>query len=263
MGPRGWFYRLRVAVLSTILAAVTLWACYDARDRSARTEWRGPLRVGLVLVRRGNVEPKAIESLRGRVVALEERLAEEYGRYRTPTSEPMIQIVAYGPVDVAALPPDDPGYGFWQRLGHALRLWQYTRMVDAAAGVPTGSLDSRIYLVAEEQGVGAVEGFSETRGRVGVTRVELDRETIDLALFVTAHELMHTLGASDKYDLETGRTLFPTGLAEPERIPLFPQPNAEVMARNRVIGPNAEVAPGCLSELSIGPQTAREIGWLR
>jgi hypothetical protein len=79
-------------------------------------------------------------------------------------------------------------------------------------------------------------------------------------LFVAAHELFHTLGASDKYDSE-GRTLFPEGLPEPDRVPLFPQPAAEIMARNRVVSAAEEVAPGDLRELRVGLSTAREIGW--
>jgi hypothetical protein len=45
--------------------------------------------------------------------------------------------------------------------------------------------------------------------------------------------------------------------------PLFPQPCAEVMARNRPVGPGAEMPPDRLDELGVGPLTAREVGWLR
>jgi hypothetical protein len=244
-----------------MLAAVTLWACYDVRDRRARNEWEVPVRVGLVLVRRGNVDERAFAALRARAAILEERLAAEYRRYRPESAESMIRILPFGPVALEEVPPSEPGPGFFARVQHALQLWAYTRAVDAAAGVPRSKLDSRIYLVAESPRAGTVEGFSETRGRVGVARVELDEDTIDLALFVAAHELLHTLGASDKYELGTGRTAIPIGLPEPERVPLFPQPYAEIMARNRVVSATTEVAPRCLSELRVGRLTAQEIGW--
>jgi hypothetical protein len=256
------FYRVRVSILLTVLAVVCLWACYDVRARKARTEWAQPIRVGLVLLERGNVEPNALPALISRAVALEERLAEEYARYQ-PGRPRMIEIVPVGPVHVDTLPPSDTGENFFERLAHAYRLWRYTEAVDRAASVPTHRFDSRIYLVAEppkSSSVSYVEGFSEEGGRVGVTHVELDVSTVDLALFVVAHELLHTLGASDKYDA-TGRTRFPEGLPEPDRTPLFPQPGAEVMARNRVISATEERPPASLSELHVGRVTAQEIGW--
>jgi len=103
--------------------------------------------------------------------------------------------------------------------------------------------------------------MSEHGGRVGVALAELDETTVPLALFVTAHELFHTLGANDRYDAE-GRTLVPDGLAEPERIPMFPQRYAELMARNRPLAADREVPPASLDELWVGAKTAREIGWL-
>ena len=105
-----------------------------------------------------------------------------------------------------------------------------------------------------------VEGSSELGGRVGMARIELDESMIDLALFVVTHELFHTLGASDKYDA-VGRALVPDGLVEPNRVPLYPQRYAEVMARNRVVSAGLEEPPESLTELGVGAATAREIGW--
>jgi len=107
-----------------------------------------------------------------------------------------------------------------------------------------------------------VEGFSESGGRVGVARVELDASSVDLGLFVAAHELLHTLGASDKYDAR-GSSRLPEGLGDPDQSPLYPQRGAEVMARNRVVAPGLELPPGSLDELTVNHWTAREIGWLR
>jgi hypothetical protein len=105
-----------------------------------------------------------------------------------------------------------------------------------------------------------VEGESEEGGRIGAVEVELKASMADFALFVTAHELMHTLGATDKYDA-SGRAVFPGGFAEPERAPLFPQQLAEVMARNRPLSASDERPPDTLDELAVGAVTAREIGW--
>ncbi|MGC4089225.1 MAG: hypothetical protein QM756_15340 [Polyangiaceae bacterium] len=262
MTATGWFFRVRVTILSCVLAAVCLWACQDVRARRARNDWEAPVRVGLVMLRHGNVDERALRELRVRSGALEARLAREFERYRGATSAPMIQIVTYGPVAVDAAPPTEVGDSFWARAAQAYRLWRYTSRVDAAAGVPTHELDSRIYVVAEapQESSHSVEGFSEERGRVGVARVDLALDTVDLALFVAAHEMFHTLGATDKYEA-SGRTSIPYGLPEPDRTPLFPQPSAEVMARNRVIAPGWEIPPDTLDQLSVGRWTAQEIGW--
>ena len=52
---------------------------------------------------------------------------------------------------------------------------------------------------------------------------------------VIAHETMHTVGATDKYDLSTGEPVYPDGYAEPDRSPRFPQPKAEIMAGQRPV----------------------------
>ena len=40
---------------------------------------------------------------------------------------------------------------------------------------------------------------------------------------VITHELLHTVGASDKYDLRTGSPLFPSGYGDRDQDPLYPQ----------------------------------------
>lgn len=260
----GWFFRARVGLLSLTLAVVCLWACADVRARRARNEWQEPIRVGLVLVQQGDVDAQALAALRARVPALQARLASEFRRYQPQQRGPMIELEAYGPVSVHEETPLATESDLWSRAVHTYRLWRYTSAIDERAGAPTHALDSRVYLVARpaRDSVNFVDGFSEAHGRVGVARVDLDLETVDLALFVAAHELFHTLGASDKYD-EEGRTLRPMGLPDPDRSPALPQTHAEIMARNRVVAPNRELPPSDLDELSVGRWTAEEIGWLR
>jgi hypothetical protein len=73
---------------------------------------------------------------------------------------------------------------------------------------------------------------------------------------------MHTLGATDKYDA-SGRTAIPLGLAEPDRVPRFPQRYAEIMARNRPVSESEERVPEGFAQIAVGAETAREIGWQR
>jgi hypothetical protein len=189
-------------------------------------------------------------------------LASEYHRYGGRLERP-VTFTLYGPVNVDKPAPADPDSDIPSLARHAYDLWRWTHAVDEGSGLPARSFDSRIYLVMRaprEKGVQWVEGSSELGGRIGVAKVELDPSSVDLALFVASHEFLHTLGASDKYDV-TGRALVPSGLVEPDRVPTYPQRFAEVMARNLVLAPGVERPPESISELGVGIATAREIGW--
>jgi hypothetical protein len=257
----GWFFRLRVGVLLATLLLVLAWGVHDWSERRARTAWRRPVRVALVLVEREPVAAAVLARLTARSFELERRLAREYARHSGRDFTP-VELVVRGPVRAADLPPSFEGEGALDLVTQSLRLWRWTSALDSDARVELG-YDSRIYLVlkpATAQGPAFVEGESEYRGRVGVAQADIRGDTIDFALFVAAHELLHTLGAVDKYDA-AGRASFPQGFADPGRTPLFPQPGAEVMARNVPIAVGSERPPESLDELFVGEATARELGW--
>ena len=77
---------------------------------------------------------------------------------------------------------------------------------------------------------------------------------------VITHELMHTLGASDKYDA-ANLPLHPQGFAEPERRPLYPQRAAEIMGGRIPLAPGRARMPNSLGEVLVGGYTAAEINW--
>jgi hypothetical protein len=254
------FFGVRVGFLLGVLVLVALYAWKDVRDRRERNEFSRTLEVGLVLVTDGALDPGDVELLKSRVPALQERLREAFESHRGSELEPFSFVVS-GPVPLEE-PLPVPAEGLVAAARYAYQLHRFTRDVDARAGVSRGELDSRIYLVLRPPSAqGIVEGMSEQGGRVGIALAELDASTVDISLFVAAHELFHTLGASDKYDPVTGRARYPDGLAEPGRVPRLPQRYAEVMARNRPIAPGRELRPESLDELWVGKKTAAEIGW--
>jgi hypothetical protein len=75
--------------------------------------------------------------------------------------------------------------------------------------------------------------------------------------------LLHTLNATDKYDLDTTLPRYPDGYAEPEKKPLYPQEYAELMGGRIPIDEHNAVIPKSLNYTLIGEKTAREIGWLK
>jgi hypothetical protein len=261
-GARSLASRVRLRVLLGLLVATVCWAAYEVRSRRARTEWQRPLEVAVAVVQLGAVDPSALVALRARFPALEARLRDEYHRHGGQLPQP-VNFSLFGPVTADRAPPADPDATLLSLAQHAYEQWRWTHAVDVGSVLPARSFDSRIYVVVRaprDSSQSLVEGLSELGGRVGMARIELGPSTVDLALCVVAHELFHTLGASDKYDA-SGRTLIPEGLVEPDRLPLFPQRYAEVMTRNLVVAAGSERPPDSLAELGVGTLTAREIGW--
>ncbi len=80
---------------------------------------------------------------------------------------------------------------------------------------------------------------------------------------VIAHELLHTLGATDKYEPADDAPRFPDGYGDPRQTPLYPQQRAELMAGRRMISATQWEQPSGLDQAVIGPATALEIRWVR
>jgi hypothetical protein len=101
------------------------------------------------------------------------------------------------------------------------------------------------------------------RGLMGVVHLFATRAQAAQNDIVIAHELLHTFGATDKYDADSDVPVYPEGYAEPRREPRFPQRYAEIMAGRVPLGPQLQIMPDDLSQTLVGPATAREIGWSR
>jgi hypothetical protein len=80
---------------------------------------------------------------------------------------------------------------------------------------------------------------------------------------IIAHELMHALGATDRYQPGTNRPLYPDGFADPDAVPLYPQSRAEIMAGRIPVSETAAEIPIGMREVMIGTKTAREINWIK
>jgi hypothetical protein len=79
---------------------------------------------------------------------------------------------------------------------------------------------------------------------------------------IIAHEIMHTVGASDKYDPKSGQPIYPDGYAEPKLKPRYPQSKAEIMGGRIPLSQKDAQIPRSLKQVVVGQQTAIEIGWL-
>ncbi len=101
------------------------------------------------------------------------------------------------------------------------------------------------------------------KGLLGIAHLFASDQQNGSNQVVLAHELLHTLGATDKYDLSNNQPNDPDGYAEPDKQPLLPQEQAELMAGRIPISTTQAVQPDSLRQVVIGPLTAREINWLK
>jgi hypothetical protein len=101
------------------------------------------------------------------------------------------------------------------------------------------------------------------KGRLGMINVYADHKYENQNAVVITHELLHAVGATDKYDPATNQPLYPHGFAEPYKQPVYPQDFAELMAGRVPLAKDEAEIPANLSETVIGNVTAAEIGWQR
>jgi hypothetical protein len=102
-----------------------------------------------------------------------------------------------------------------------------------------------------------------SKGQIGVIHAYASRLQRRQNAVVITHEMLHTFGATDKYDLTTLQPIYPQGYAEPGRNPRLPQALAEIMAGRIPINEQSAEIPVSLADTLIGPATAQEIGFLR
>ncbi len=97
-------------------------------------------------------------------------------------------------------------------------------------------------------------------GLIGIINAFAEKSYRGSNQVVIIHELMHTLGAKDKYD-GANMPLFPEGYAEPFRQPRYPQRKAEIMGGRIPLTALQSKMPERLRDVVIGVFTAAEINW--
>ncbi|MBI5069197.1 MAG: hypothetical protein HZB56_13255 [Deltaproteobacteria bacterium] len=254
------FTRVRIILWLTTLVVAAAYVYSVRRERSQRRAWDRTLAVRVVLLAADPSAPGPA-LLRRSLPALAARLAEEAERHRGAGPAPF-SFTAHGPVVWREpLPLGPPDGSLLSRVRHALVVWGTLRRIDEAAGPAADAADARIYVLVEPHGEELrtfAEGAGAQGGEVGMVRAAVAGGDALLALAAIGHELLHCLGAGDKYGAD-GHALAPQGLVEPGP---GPQRFAEWMVGEVPLGPGRGRLPTSLGELAVGEATAREIGWI-
>lgn len=249
---------LRILLLLAILVAVVH---HQASDRARFKSWETPVFVTIFpVVGDGSGQSRRyVRSLtEGDFDALPAFLTREARRYGLDLPRPMYIDVGE---PVTHLPPEPPvGGGFVARAWWGVRLrWWRWRFDDQGS-------DADIIVLARFHDPGERRRLPHSTGveriRVAIANLFATRSMRGQNRVVLLHEILHTLGASDKYDLATGRPVFPQGYADPGRSPLHPQRRAEIMAGRIAVSRNEARQAESLAQVMVGPATAVELGWL-
>jgi hypothetical protein len=253
--------KIRIGLLLLILAIVAWNNWYD---RLSTTDWDETLTVGIFPIDDTDDAQTAAYIARlstADVAEIEAFLNEEASGYGIgigrPVSLQMFPIVAEPP------PERDPGSGAFGNMWWSLKMRMYARRASLSSGLPRPQIRIFVRYHNPEFTSTVPHSVGMQKGLVGVVHAFAARRMNGSNNVVIAHEILHTLGASDKYNPDSLAPLFPTGYAEPEREPRFPQQFAEIMAGRYAIDPARFEMPQSLDEVVVGGATALEIRWIR
>lgn len=253
------FKTIRIFVLLIILATVVQQIFLDKADLN----WKDNFYVAVYPVNAdgsGEVASYIKTLTRDDFEPMAAYFAEEGARYNLGLRRPV--EVQLGDV-VSEIPPAPPIGGsvfstmFWS-LNFRWFAW------NNSPDVPVKP-DIRLYLLYHDPATTSALSHSTAlnKGRIGRVNLFGSKSYAKQNLVITAHELLHTLTASDKYDLATTLPAYPDGFAEPDKSPLYPQDFAELMGGRVPVSETKAEIPKSLSQTLIGEKTAREIGWLK
>lgn len=250
---------VRISILLLILGVVALQQYFD---RAATHTWKDTLWVG-VFPLSADGSPRArdyIADLTQRDFADIETFFKREGRRYAVRAEQPVHIELYP--QGSRLPPELPrDAGLMGRMWWSLKMrWYASR----ASKFP-GHTPSRVRIFVLYHDPSTLDTVPDShglqKGLVGVVHAFADKSMTGANNMVIAHELLHTAGASDKYDLRSGAPLVPIGLGDREQVPLYPQEHAEIMAGRRALSAQESEMPHSLRGVVVGPETALEIHW--
>ncbi len=251
------FRLIRLTLLVLLLIGI---AFYSKLQRLESTSWAEPLQVSIYPIN-GGKSAVVEEYIRGLAkndfAEIDVFLQDEQKRYDELAQSPIAISLQNSLTD---LPPEPPrkqhmlNVIFWSLQ---MRWWSFQH------AAPSEKVQVNIYVIYHlaKEGVKLAHSLGLQKGLIGVVNGFASAEYVQQNNIVIAHELLHTVGASDKYDVSTGQPVFPDGYAKPSQ--KFQQTKAEIMAGKIPVDINESEMPFSLRSCVVGKLTAREIGWIK
>ncbi|MGO9933649.1 MAG: hypothetical protein ACLPV8_17810 [Steroidobacteraceae bacterium] len=255
----GAFKNLRIFVLLLVLliAAISTW-----QDRYRSTRWREPLFVAIYPIAADDsaVTGSYVANLNvERFKPIDRFFTREAARYHLRSGEPVRTRLRAALRDRP--PQRAPTAGLIATALWSLKLRYWAWRVSRHSGEPE---DIRIFVLYHDPALTPVvpHSLGLTKGLIGVVYAFATPDMDGENDVIVAHELLHTVGATDKYQAANDAPRYPDGYGDPQQVPLYPQRSAELMAGRRMLSEDRWQQAESLDEAVIGPATASEIRWL-
>jgi hypothetical protein len=251
------FRYFRYLVLLLILVFVVV---HEARVKDRVASWDQTLQVRIFAINGdgSRVTEKYIGTLKmANFIPVEQFVNKQAKRYSIPIEA---ISVSYGG-ELESGPPQPPRQPsalaniLWSLHFRAWALYQSYHNDKEALDI---NLFISYYDTSTTQSLSHSVGLQ--RGLIGLINGFASKNYKGSNNLVIAHELMHTMGASDKYD-QSNLPIHPGGFADPYQQPLYPQYLAEVMGGRIPVSATRARIPQNLGQVVVGASTAAEIGW--
>jgi hypothetical protein len=250
---------MKILRIIFLLCLLVFAAFYTKLQRLESTAWADTLQVSIYPIN-GDASPlteQYIKKLSSKNIrSIDSFFKNQWADYSELEYDPVsVSLQA----EITSQPPEPPTDGsmlkiiFWSLH---LRLWSYQNSIDSDKS--TINIFVRYHQAGEEKRLAHSLGLQ--KGLIGVVNGYASAKYQERNNVVIAHELLHTVGASDKYDLSTGQPIYPDGFARPDAH--YDQSKAEIMAGKIPLNEKESVMPESLRQCIISNKTAGEIGWI-
>lgn len=255
----GTFRKARILFLLLVLFLV---ATGSWLTQWRTTSWEKPLVVAIYPIN-GDGSAKAAAYIEGLSVdsyqGIDTFFTDEAAHFRLTLEQPFNVVLGPTLTEHPPAPPKDrnPLGVMWWSLKIRFWAWQVVRDVG-----PPAHIQMFVLYNDPKANPRLAHSLGLQKGLLGVVHAFASARDAATNNVVIAHELLHTVGASDKYDLQNNLPIFPVGYAEPDKQPVLPQTFAELMAGRIPLSRTKAQQPRNLGRVMIGEHSAREIRWI-
>lgn len=254
------FKIFRIIILLTIFVGL---AFYSKTQKLKSRSWVQPLEIVIYPMNSEHnpVVEDYITQLDSAVFKEIDQFFKDEGNHysltiKQPTSIQLGRIIQKYPPAFPASPANFIETAWWSIK---FRYWAYKNTPDDKANLHR----VRIFVHYHEalDNVRLQHSLGLGKGLLSIVHVFASKDQEQQNNIIIAHEFLHTVGAMDKYDANN-QPVFPDGYAEPDKQPLFPQFQAEIMSGKIPSSNTQSIMAESLKHCIIGEKTAEEINWL-